>query len=142
MSTDLSVALQPGYLPIQQAHVALVAASGSVFVARGLGVLTAAAWPMRPPVRRLSVAIDSLLLTVGILLWTLLGLNPLRDAWLGTKLLLLLAYVAVGSLALKRAPTAGGRAAAFAAALAIFLFMVSVAVNHHGLGVFARWRPA
>lgn len=142
MSTDIVIALQPWYLPIKQAHVALVVASGGLFAARGLGVLAAAAWPMRPPLRGLSVAIDTLLLSAGLMLWVLLGLNPMRDAWLGTKLLLLPAYVVVGSLALKRAPTARGKAVAFAAALAIFGFMASVALNHHGLGVFARWRPA
>ena len=33
----------------------------------------------------------------------LLGLNPLHDTWLGAKLLLLLAYIVLGSFALKRA---------------------------------------
>jgi uncharacterized membrane protein SirB2 len=74
--------------------------------------------------------IDTLLLAAGVTLWALLSLQPLRDAWLGTKLALLVLYVALGTLALKRR-----RAGAYAAALACYLLMVSVALAHHTLGV-------
>jgi uncharacterized membrane protein SirB2 len=70
------------------------------------------------------------LLAAGAALWSLLSLDPLRDAWLGMKLLLLVFYVVLGTLALKRAS-----APAYGAAIACFLFMVSVAIAHHPLGV-------
>jgi uncharacterized membrane protein SirB2 len=84
---------------------------------------------MAPPLRGACVAIDTLLLAAGVTLWALLSLQPLRDAWLGTKLALLLVYVVLGTLALKRAS-----AWAYAAALACYLFMVSVALARHPLG--------
>ena len=61
--------------------------------------------------------------------------HPVRDPWLGTKLLLLLLYIVLGSLALKRAPRPGQRAVFFVAALAVYGFMASVAVAHHPLGL-------
>ena len=123
------VALIEVYPQIKQAHIALVAASGMLFACRGAAVLAGQRWPMLPLPRVASVAIDTLLLAAGAMLWAALALNPLRDAWLGTKLVLLLGYVALATLALKR-----GRRWAYAAALACYLFMVSVALAHHPLG--------
>jgi len=128
------------YPALKQTHVTLVLASGALFALRGASVLARAAWPMRKPWRRLSVAIDTLLLAAGVSLWTLLSLNPLRDAWLGTKLALLVVYIALGSLALKRGRTPAVRAASYAAALATFGFMIGVAVMHQPWGPFALLR--
>ena len=122
---------------IKQGHVALVSASGALFAVRGAAVLARQGWPMRPLWRRLSVVIDTLLLTAGATLWTLLALNPLRDTWLGTKLVLLLVYIVLGSLALKRGRTQGVRALVYVAALATFGFMVGVALRHQALGFLA-----
>ena len=123
------MALTEFYPQIKAAHIALVAASGMLFACRGAAVLARQRWPMTPPLRAASVAIDTLLLAAGVTLWTLLALQPLRDAWLGTKLALLVLYVTLGTFALKRS-----RAWAYAAALACYLFMVSVALMHHPLG--------
>ncbi len=126
------------YLTAKHAHLVLVGLSGALFAARGLGVLSGAAWPMAAVARRLSVVIDSLLLTAGVTLWIWLGLNPLQHSWLGAKLALLLLYIALGSLALTRARSRRAKAAFLVAALAVFGFMVSVALAHHPAGLFAR----
>lgn len=128
------------YPALKQTHVTLVLASGALFALRGGAVLARAAWPMRKPWRRLSVAIDTLLLAAGVSLWTLLSLDPLRDTWLGTKLVLLVAYIVLGSLALKRGRTPAVRAASYVAALATFAFMVGVAVMHQPWGLLALLR--
>jgi uncharacterized membrane protein SirB2 len=118
------------YLAIKSAHVGLVTLSGALFAARGAAVLAGRAWPMTRGLRVASVAIDTLLLAAGVALWSLLSLQPMRDAWLGSKLLLLVLYVVLGTVALKRR-----RAWAYAAAVACFAFMVSIALAHHPLGV-------
>ncbi len=122
------------YLHIKMVHVALVSASGLLFALRGAAVLAGHSWPLRRALRLSSVAIDSALLAAGLVLWSLLALQPLRDPWLGAKLLLLLLYIVLGSLALKRARTQHGRAWAYVAALVCYLSMVSVALTHHPLG--------
>lgn len=119
-------------------HIALVVTSVGLFAARGLGVLMRQAWPMRAGWRRLSMGIDSALLCAGGTLWFLLQLNPLRDTWLGTKLVFLVVYIALGTMALKRAPTRAGQALCFLAALACVAFMASVALHHDPLGWWAR----
>jgi uncharacterized membrane protein SirB2 len=125
------------YPQIKQAHIGLVTTSGLLFAVRGAAVLAHQDWAMRTSWRRLSYGIDTLLLTAGITLWSLLGLNPVGNSpWLGTKLVLLLVYIVLGSVALKRGRSDGARRVAYIAALAIYGFMASVAVKHHPLGVW------
>jgi uncharacterized membrane protein SirB2 len=122
------------YPTIKLLHITLVACSGALFLARGASVLAGQAWPMRPAARRASVLIDSGLLAAGVSLWLLASWHPLRNPWLGAKLGLLLLYIVLGSLALKRAPRRGQRAVFFLLALGVYAFMASVAVAHHPLG--------
>ena len=117
------------YPQIKQLHVALVLASGALFALRGGALLAARTWPMRRSLCTLSVVIDTLLLAAGVTLWSLLSLHPLRHTWLGTKLVLLVLYIMLGTLALKRS-----QAWAFAAAIACYGFMISVALTRHPLG--------
>lgn len=123
------------YPQIKWVHVILVLASGCLFALRGALVLAGQGWAMAKPWRLLSYGIDTLLSTAGITLWAVLSLNPVSSPWLGAKLLLLLLYVVLGSLALKRARTPTVRRISYAAALGVYLFMVSVAVAHHPLGL-------
>lgn len=97
--------LLSAYPAIKTLHLWCVSLSIGLFSVRLIATWAGASWPMHSRVRHLSVTIDVLLLCAGLTLWTLLQLNPLRDTWLGVKLLLLVAYVVLGSWALKRAPT-------------------------------------
>jgi uncharacterized membrane protein SirB2 len=89
-------------------------------------------------VRRISYAIDTALLSAALLLLVILDTNPFVTAWLSVKIGLLLLYIVLGSLALKRAPTRGLRMVSLLAALLCLGFMLTVALAHHPLGVFAR----
>ena len=123
------------YLPIKAVHVAAVLASGGLFALRGAGALAGARWPHAAPVRWLAITIDTTLLTAALMLLTALRLNPFAVPWLSTKLVLIVAYVALGSAALRTARTPRARAAWYAAALACFAFVVFVARAHHPLGL-------
>jgi uncharacterized membrane protein SirB2 len=125
------------YATLKSTHLLLAASSVSLFACRGIGTLLHRSWPMRAGVRRLSVLIDMALLAAGATLWWLLSLRPDRDTWLGLKLVLIVVYIVLGSLALKRARSTAARAAAFAAALACIALIVVVARTHDPLG---PWR--
>lgn len=141
-ASALHAMLLGAYAQIKQGHIALVVCSGALFAARGVGLWAGARWPMAAWARWLSVGVDTLLLAAGVTLWALLGLNPARDTWLGVKLLLLLAYIVVGSVALRRGRTARLRKLAFLAALGLYGFMASVALAHRPLGLLASaWSP-
>ena len=122
------------YPLLKPVHIALVSASGALFAARGAAVLAGRGWPMRPVWRHTSVAIDVCLMAAGIGLWTMLSLHPAQQPWLGVKLVLLLVYIVLGSLALKRAPGRRARFVCYVAALAVYGGMVSIARSHHPLG--------
>jgi uncharacterized membrane protein SirB2 len=123
------------YLQIKAVHVAAVLASGGLFAVRGALVLAGVRWAMAAPLRYLSYSIDTVLLTAAMMMLTALKLNPFLLPWLATKLVLLVVYVVLGSLALKRARSARARAVFYAAALATFAMMYSVARAHHPLGI-------
>ncbi len=124
------------YSHLKTAHISLVVLSGLLFAWRGALVLAGRDWAMARPWRLLSYGIDTLLLAAGVTLWTLLSLNPVASPWLGVKLMLLVLYIVLGSLALKRAPTPALQRASYAGALGVYLFMISVALSHHPLGLF------
>lgn len=126
--------LVEAYPLLKPLHITLVVASGLLFTARGAAVLGGQSWPMRPLWRHASVAIDTLLLSAGVMMWVALSLQPLRNGWLGAKLALLGVYIVLGSFALKRARSRRARALFYAAALAVFLWMVSIARAHDPLG--------
>jgi uncharacterized membrane protein SirB2 len=133
------MALIDGYALVRQLHLVLVSASVGLFAVRGGALLIGQRWPMGSRWRVASVLIDVLLLSAGASLWWMLGLNPLRDAWLGSKLLFLLLYIGLGWVALRRAIEVGKRREAFiawSAALVCAAFMVSVARSHSPAGFF------
>jgi uncharacterized membrane protein SirB2 len=124
------VTLAEFYPVARGAHLALAALSVGLFMARWFGAVLERAWVLGPLARRASVAIDSLLLGAGVLLWVSLQLNPLRDQWLAVKLALIVAYIVLGSFAIKRAKAPRLRAMFGWAALACIAAVVGVAVSH------------
>jgi uncharacterized membrane protein SirB2 len=122
------------YLTLRQLHIGFVTASGTLFAARAFATLAGAAWPGTLPARAASWVIDSGLLGAGALLWAALQVNPLVQTWLGAKLLLLLLYIGLGTMALRRARTTKARLAWTLAALACFGWIVATAAAHHPRG--------
>ena len=125
------------YPALLHLHRSCVAVSVLLFMARGLGVAALQTWPMQARWRALSVAIDVPLLATGVSLWTLLGYHPLHQTWLGIKLMLLLAYIVLGSFALKRGGTRAQRLVFFGASLAVVLSMVGIALARNPAGWWA-----
>ncbi|GHE34205.1 SirB2 family protein [Vulcaniibacterium thermophilum] len=125
------------YPQIKNVHVLTVLLSGGLFALRGLGVLLGARWPNAAPVRWLSYTIDTTLLTAALMLLTILPGAMFANGWLAVKLTLLVAYVVLGAMALRRARTRAARAGFYVAALVTYAYMIGVARAHHPLGVFA-----
>jgi uncharacterized membrane protein SirB2 len=122
------------YLQIKWVHVLAVLLSGGLFALRGAAVLAGQRWPMAAPLRYLSYTIDTVLLTAALMLFTLLPHAMFANGWLATKIVLLVGYVVLGTLALKRAPSLRSKAIAYAAALLVYATMISIARAHHPLG--------
>lgn len=125
------------YLQIKWVHVAAVLASGALFAMRGIAMLAGARWYMTAPLRYLSYTLDTVLLTAAFMLATILHRYPFVHHWLTVKVMLLVVYVVLGSIALKRGTTRRIRALAYMSALAVFTFIISVARAHDPRGLFA-----
>ncbi len=123
------------YAQIKWVHIMAVLCSGSLFLLRGL--LVQAGKPgiaMAAPVRYLSYTIDTTLLTAALMLLTILPGALFANGWLTTKLVLLVAYVALGTFALKRGRTPRTRTICFLAALATYVAMYGIARMHSPFG--------
>ena len=125
------------YPQIKWVHVAAVTCSGALFFVRGLALHAGAKWPMTAPLRYLSYTIDTVLLTAALMLVTILHQYPFIHTWLTVKVVLLVVYVALGSFALKRGRTRAMRVGCWLVALAVYIFIVTVARAHHPLGFLA-----
>ena len=121
------------YSAVKMVHMGAVGLSLSLFLLRGGWMLRRDAHLAQAWVRIVPHVVDTILLASAIWLAVQLGQAPLRYAWLTAKVGGLLAYIVLGSIALKRGRTPGVRGAAFAAALATFAYIVAVALTKNPL---------
>jgi uncharacterized membrane protein SirB2 len=105
------------YAPLKSAHIGLAALSIALFLLRNVALLAGAGWTHRRGLRLTVIGIDTALFLAGISLWWMLHLRPDRETWLGIKLLLILAYIVLGALALRRTGTTVARVSALVLAL-------------------------
>jgi uncharacterized membrane protein SirB2 len=124
------------YGTVKLIHQSAVALSFAGFFARGLGVFAGAAWVRARVAKTLPHIVDSVLLLSALwLAWTL-RLTPAEAPWLLAKIIGLVVYIGLGTLALKPGRSLRLRAVAWFAALAVFGYIVSVALTKSVLGFF------
>lgn len=76
-------------------------------------------------------AVDTMLLASAITLAIQLGISPFSAPWLMTKIIALLLYISLGTIAIKRGKTRTIRLSAWIAAQGIFFYIVTVALTHN-----------
>ena len=125
------------YLAVKALHVACVALGGLGFLLRGLVVLSGRPLPSSRWLRLVPHANDTLLLTAGIALAWMSRQYPFVDAWLTAKVLAVTAYVVLGSVALKVGRRKGVRFAAWLGGMAVYGYVISVALLKNPFGFLA-----
>ncbi len=121
------------YSLLKHAHVTTVVVTFVLFVTRGIWMFADSPRLQARWVKILPHVNDTVLLASGIALAVMLGQYPFVNAWLTAKLLALLAYIALGTIALKRGKTRSIRLTAFLLALAVLAYLVAVAISHQAL---------
>ena len=122
------------YLALKWIHIGCAILSISGFTLRGILMLLDSPLLAARFARIAPHVVDTVLLASALWLAALLGQYPFVEGWLTAKVLALIAYIVLGTLALKRARSKPVRAAAFALALAAAAYIVSVALTRDPLG--------
>jgi uncharacterized membrane protein SirB2 len=114
-------------------HVACAIASICGFALRGTLMLLDSPLLATRFARIAPHVVDTVLLASALWLTVLIGQYPFVQGWLTAKVLALIVYIALGTLALKRGRSKPVRATAFALALAAAAYIVSVALSRDPL---------
>ena len=118
------------YLLIKHLHVTAAGLSILFFVIRAYWSVTDNALLQKKFVKIAPHIIDTVLLVAAILLSMMLGAAAAQP-WVLTKIVLLLVYIGVGTVAIKRGRTPRSRAIAAVMAVLVFIYIVGVALKHH-----------
>lgn len=122
------------YLAAHHAHVTFVTLSIALFVLRG-GLMLAGSPALRSPLLRVTPhVVDTLLLASALWLVHVLHLPFFQTPWLLAKVGGLVAYIVLGSLALREGRSRPVRVAAFVGALVLVGWIVTVAIRHDPRG--------
>jgi uncharacterized membrane protein SirB2 len=110
-------------------HLGSALLSIAFFVVRGLWRIGDARILQRKWVRISPHVIDTVLLVSAIALAVQLSISPLAHPWLLAKIIALVVYIGLGVAVMRIANTRGARVAFFLAAVAVFAYIVAVAVT-------------
>lgn len=117
------------YFAVKHIHVSFVVISLAFFALRGFWMWTESGMLQKKWVKIVPHIVDTGLLAAGIFLAVVSHQSPTTQPWLGAKMIALVAYIVLGTLALKRAKTKQGKRIAFVAAVLCAAYMVGAAVT-------------
>jgi len=124
------------YFFIKHLHVTAAALSLVFFIVRSYWSVTGSGKMQWRFVRIAPHVIDTVLLACGVWLAAMLGAAALQP-WILAKLIGLVLYIGVGTIAIKRGKTPASRGIAALLAIAIFMYIVGVAIRHNPLSWMA-----
>ena len=117
------------YLAIKHIHLSCVALSISFFITRGIWMLRESPKLQQRWVKIAPHVIDTLLLSSALTLAWMSNQWPFVQPWLTAKVLGLIAYILLGTIALKRGKTRQIRLTAWLMALLCITYVVAVAIS-------------
>lgn len=130
------------YQALKATHIACAILSIAGFALRGPMMFAGSPLLAARFVRVAPHVVDSVLLASALALAWLSGQYPFAQGWLTAKVLALVAYIALGTVALKPGRSRVARRTAFVLALATALYIVSVALTRDPWGYFRPLLPA
>jgi uncharacterized membrane protein SirB2 len=115
------------YVILKYLHTVAAAATISGFLLRGYWMLTESDKLQNRAVRVVPHVVDTAFLLSGIAMVWMLDLNPFTQPWLIAKFTGLIAYILLGTIAIKRGGTLQIRMIALVGALSVFAYIAGVA---------------
>ncbi|MEO8754373.1 MAG: SirB2 family protein [Casimicrobiaceae bacterium] len=126
------------YATVKDVHVAAAALTACLFLLRAYWMAWRPESLARRWVRLVPHVVDTLLLVSGVWIALELGTAGVRG-WLPAKLIALVAYIVLGTVALKRGRTRGIRMGAALAAALVLAYIACVAGTKSAWGPLAGW---
>jgi uncharacterized membrane protein SirB2 len=117
------------YSVLKIIHQTAVALSFVGFFARGVGMIRASSWIESRWARTWPHVVDTVLLASALGLIWMLRVSPFALPWITAKIVGLVIYIVLGSIALRYGRSKRVRIAAWFAAMTTFAYIVSVAVT-------------
>lgn len=125
------------YLAIKHLHVACVIISGVGFLVRGLLMLSDSPLLQQRWLKIVPHVNDTILLAAAVTLTVMIRQYPFVDSWVTAKVLGLIGYIILGSMALRPGRSKAWRSASWLLALLVFAYIVSVGLTHNARGFLA-----
>jgi uncharacterized membrane protein SirB2 len=122
------------YALVLATHIATIGCSGALFFSRASSTLFGRTWPRLKAVRRLSYAIDSVLLIAAITLVCILPKGVFATHWLSVKLALVVVYIAFGIAAMTEKLPIGLRCLCLGGAATAYFNIIGIAMTHSPYG--------
>lgn len=122
---------------LKSVHYYLAMLSLAGFILRGIWMWWGSDLLKHRLTRTLPHIIDTLFLFAGLVLAYRIFQYPFTHDWLTTKLFGLVAYILLGTIALKYGKTRAIRGMAFIAAILVFTWIISVAMSKSPWGLLA-----
>ena len=121
------------YVSIKYAHIACAILSGSLFLLRGIWMMRESTMLQHRVVKILPHVVDTVLLASALIMVFWSEQYPFVQNWLTAKVLALIVYITIGTIALKRGGTKTLRVCAFFGALLVFSYIGLVAITKRAL---------
>ena len=117
------------YLILKAIHVIAAMTTISGFLLRGYWMLSGSEKLQHRATRIVPHVVDTVFLLSGIAMVWMLHLNPFTQPWLIAKFTGLIAYILLGTFAIKRGRTRQVRIIALVGAVSVFAYIAGVALT-------------
>ena len=117
------------YLILKAIHIIAAMATISGFLLRGYWMLTGSEKLQHRATRIVPHVVDTVFLLSGIAMVWMLHLDPFTQPWLIAKFTGLIAYIVLGTIAIKRGKTLQVRMIALVGAVSLFAYIAGVALT-------------
>lgn len=121
------------YTLLKTIHVLTAVLTLVSFSLRGVWMLRGSPMLWRRWVKIVPHVIDAILLASAIALMVQIHQYPGTQAWLTAKVVAIVIYIVLGSIALKRGRTKAMQGTAWVGALAVYAYILAVALTHRAM---------
>ncbi|MFK7815804.1 MAG: SirB2 family protein [Gammaproteobacteria bacterium] len=115
------------YETIKVIHITTAGLSFCGFLIRGVWMMQSSSSLQSKWVKIVPHVNDTILLATAIILVVLSLQYPISTAWVNAKIIALLVYILLGTIALKRGKTMSIRVTAWGLAMLVFIYVLAVA---------------